>query len=127
MQHSMNQAKEMVLGRKLPKQGGGDVWAWARAAASISMTLAPVEKEKNMSAQLVLASVNTNPVLQSRLDGRALHDLADRLTEQVQAGHPELAQVIPAFENLSPFGIAIVATWMSRAGLSEKQILEVVE
>lgn len=79
-----------------------------------------------MSAQLALASVNPNPILHSRLDGPALHDLADRLTEQVQAGHPELAQVIAAFENLNPLGIAVVATWMSRAGLSEEQILEVV-
>ncbi len=79
-----------------------------------------------MSARLQLVSANPHPKLHSRLNGPALHQLADRLTEQVRQGHPEFAQVIAAFENLNPLGVAVVATWMTRAGLSEEQIIEVV-
>ena len=79
-----------------------------------------------MSAHLKLVSDNPTPLPRVRPDGRALHRLADRLTEEVQAGHPELAQVVASFQHLSPFGVAIVATWMTRAGLSETEILDVV-
>lgn len=61
-----------------------------------------------------------------RLDGQTLHRLADRLTAQVQAGNTQFAHVIAAIENLTPFGVAVVAMWMWRAGLSEQQILDVM-
>lgn len=79
-----------------------------------------------MSAHLRLIQSNSQPAPHRRHDGPALHQLADRLTEQVQAGNPELAHVVAALENLNPFGVAVVATWMARAGVSEEQILDVV-
>jgi hypothetical protein len=82
--------------------------------------------QTSMSAHLKLVSDNPTPPLRIRPDGRALHRLADRLTEEIQAGHPELAQVVASFQHLSPFDVAIVATWMTKAGLSETEILEVV-
>lgn len=75
-----------------------------------------------------LRLVADNPALSPgvRLDGRALHLLADVLTEKVQAGHYEGAHVLATLQKLSPFGIAVVATWMAKAGLSETDILNVV-
>jgi hypothetical protein len=47
-----------------------------------------------MSTRLQLVSANPHPRLHSRLDGPALHQLADRLTEQVRQGHPEFAPLL---------------------------------
>lgn len=79
-----------------------------------------------MSTHLRLVADNPSSISQPRLDGRALHDLADRLTAQVQAGHANYAQVLVSLQKLSPLGIATIATWMVRAGLSEAEILNVV-
>jgi hypothetical protein len=79
-----------------------------------------------MSTHLKLVADNPRLIARPRLDGRGLHDLANRLTEQVKAGHPNYAQVLASLQNLSPFAIATVATWMARAGLSETEILQVV-
>jgi hypothetical protein len=62
-----------------------------------------------MTAQLRLAYTNT-----------------EHLIEQVQSGGVQLAHGQAVSENLDPFGVAIVSNWMSRAGLCEEQILEVM-
>ncbi len=79
-----------------------------------------------MNTHLKLVSDNQSPVPRGRPDARTLHQLADKLTEEVQAGHYEVARVLASFYELSPFGIAIIATWMTKAGLSEVDILKVV-
>jgi hypothetical protein len=79
-----------------------------------------------MTTHLKLVSDNPISASGGRLDGRALHQLADRLTEEIQTGHSKVARVLASLEHLSPFGVAIVATWMTKAGLSEAEILEVV-
>ncbi len=79
-----------------------------------------------MNAHLKLVSDNPIPVSSPRLDGRALHQLADVLTEEVRAGRYDLARFLAALHKLSPFAIAVVATWMTKAGLSEAEILNVV-
>ncbi len=79
-----------------------------------------------MNTHLKLVSDNPGSVSSARLDGRALHQLADVLTEEVRAGRFELAHFLAALQKLSPFGIAVIATWMTRAGLSEAEILNVV-
>lgn len=75
-----------------------------------------------------LKLVTGNPAATSgtRPDGRELHQLADRLIEAVRAGCQESAQDLVSRYELSPFGVAAVATWMSRAGLSEAEILAVM-
>jgi hypothetical protein len=75
-----------------------------------------------------LKVVSGNPAAgsASRLDGRALHQLADRLAEAVQAGCTESAQELVSGYELSPFGVAVVATWLTKAGLTEAKILEVM-
>jgi hypothetical protein len=79
-----------------------------------------------MSAQLRLVAANPNPEPRQRMTGVALHRLADCLTTQVQIGNSDAAHRIAADEHLSPLGIAVVATWMCRAGLTEDQIIRVV-
>ncbi len=79
-----------------------------------------------MNTHLKLVSDNKSHAVRGRLDGRALHQLADRLTEEVRANRYEVARLLASLHNLSPFGIAIVATWMTKAGLSEADILTVV-
>lgn len=82
-----------------------------------------------MNNHLKLVSHNPDKPASSpiaRLDGRALHSLADMLTAEVQAGHSDLAHVLASLQRLSPFAIAVVASWMTRAGLSEAEILKVV-
>ncbi len=79
-----------------------------------------------MNTHLKLVADNPDLISRPRLDGRGLHELADRLIEQVRAGHANYAQVLASFQNLSPLAIATVATWMARAGLSEAEILKVV-
>jgi hypothetical protein len=79
-----------------------------------------------MSTQLRLVAVNPNPVRRQQVTAVGLHVLADHLTTQVRLGNADVAHVIAAHERLNPLGIAVVATWMSRAGLSEDQIIRVV-
>ena len=79
-----------------------------------------------MNTPLKLVSDNRILVPSVRLNGRELHQLADRLTEEVQAGHVEVAHVLASVQRLSPFGIAVIATWMTKAGLSEAEIMGVV-
>jgi alkylhydroperoxidase family enzyme len=79
-----------------------------------------------MKTHLKLVSDNPIPGSNFRPDGRALHQLADRLTEEIHAGHPEDAHFLASLQKLSPFGVAVVATWMAKAGVSEAEILEVV-
>ncbi len=79
-----------------------------------------------MKTNLKLVSDNPISVSSTRLDGRALHQLADVLTEEVRAGRYELAHFLASLHKLSPFAIAVVATWMVKAGLSEAEILNVV-
>jgi hypothetical protein len=82
--------------------------------------------EAMMNTHLKLVSDNPVSVSSARLNGQALHQLADVLTEEVRAGHYDLARFLAAFHKLSPFAIAVIATWMTRAGLSEAEILNVV-
>lgn len=78
-----------------------------------------------MAAALKLVSYNPNPLPHARLDEKTLHSLADQLTAQVRAGRNERGSAASAYR-LSPFDIAIVATWMAKAGLGEEQILRAV-
>lgn len=75
-----------------------------------------------------LRLVSTNPDLPTggHVDGRTLHRLADGLIALVKSGELGLARTTVAMQHLSPFGIAIVARWMVRSGLTEEQILQVV-
>lgn len=79
-----------------------------------------------MGAKLRLVSSNPHPTSCRRLDGMALHRLADSLSAQVDAGNCRLAHTIASQENLSPMDVAVVAAWMTKAGLSEEQILAVM-
>lgn len=82
--------------------------------------------ETAMPAHLKLVSQNPIAPSHGRLDGLALHRLADRLTKEIKGGHAEMAHALASLQNLSPFAIAIIATWMARAGLSERDILKAV-
>jgi hypothetical protein len=82
--------------------------------------------EAAMSAHLRLVANNRISGTRVRVDGRALHALADRLTEEIQCGRREAAHVLASRQHLSPFGVAIVATWMVKAGVSEAEIIGVV-
>lgn len=79
-----------------------------------------------MNAHLKLVSDHPVAASSVRPNGQALHQLADRMTAEVQAGRFEVARALVSPQNLSPFGIAIVATWMAKAGLSEGEILNAV-
>lgn len=79
-----------------------------------------------MNTHLKLVADNPVSAPPGRLNGRELHQLADMLTSEVQAGRSEAARFLASLQKLSPFGIAVIATWMTRAGLSEAEILEVV-
>ncbi|MFZ4535605.1 hypothetical protein [Propionivibrio sp.] len=79
-----------------------------------------------MKNHLKIVSVNPNSVSSTRLNGCALHQLADRLIEEIKAGHSRNAHILASLQNLSPFAIAVVATWMTKAGLSEADILNTV-
>jgi hypothetical protein len=79
-----------------------------------------------MKPRLRLVADNPNPVRRSRPDGRSLRRLADRLTEQVQCGNTRFAHLLAVGEHLNPLDIAVVASQMYRAGLTEDQIIAVV-
>lgn len=79
-----------------------------------------------MRTQLRLVTNNPDPLPCQHMSGPALHRLADHLTEQVRAGNTDLARRAVSDVCLNPLGVAAVATWMYRAGLSEDQIIEVV-
>lgn len=79
-----------------------------------------------MKAQLRLASNNSHPTPGRKLSIAALHQLAERLTGQVRSGNALQAHAAITNENLHPLGIAVVATSMYRAGLSEDQIIAIV-
>lgn len=79
-----------------------------------------------MNVHLKLVSDHPRSTPRARLDGPALHRLADELTEEIQAGHSSIAHALASFQNLSPFAIAIIATWMTRAGISGAEILDAV-
>jgi hypothetical protein len=84
------------------------------------------DKENSMGVKLRVIAGNPSVVRGPHLNGRELHWLADSLTTQVQAGNTFLAHLIASRANLNPLNISVLATWMSRSGLSEHQILEVV-
>ncbi len=79
-----------------------------------------------MKSQLKLASNNSHPAPGRKISISALHQLAERLIGQIQTGHAAQAHAAISDEHLNPLGIAVIATWMYRAGLSEDQILAVV-
>lgn len=79
-----------------------------------------------MTAHLRLVSDNPLSGPSGRPDGLALHRLADMLTAEIRAGHYEVAHRLVSRQKLSPFGVAIVATWLTKAGVSEVEILDVV-
>ena len=79
-----------------------------------------------MKAQLRLASNNAHPAPSRKISIAALHQLAERLIGQVRNGNAIQAHATILNEHLNPLGIAVLATWMYRAGLSEDQILAVV-
>ncbi len=79
-----------------------------------------------MNTHLKLVSSRPSSASATRLSGQELHHLADVLTEEVKAGRPDVARFLASIPGLSPFAIAVVASWMTKAGLSETQILNVV-
>jgi len=79
-----------------------------------------------MRTQLKVIAGNPSVVRGDHLNSRELHGLADNLTNLVQAGCPQIAHTVASRANLNPLNISVLATWMSRAGLSERQILQVV-
>jgi hypothetical protein len=79
-----------------------------------------------MGAQLKIVAGNPSAVRGSHLNGQELHTLADFLTKQVQAGDTLMAHLVASRAHINPLNISVLATWMSRAGLSERQILQVV-
>lgn len=79
-----------------------------------------------MRSHLKLVSDNPAPPPRERPDGIALRRLAEELADDVRAGHADVARGLAARHKLSPFGIAIVAARMAKAGLDEAQILRVV-
>jgi hypothetical protein len=79
-----------------------------------------------MDAKLRLVSDNPNPVIHQRFDGYVLRYLADRLTEQIKAGFTGAAHAVAEIQHLSPMDTAVIASWMTKAGLSEAQILKVM-
>jgi hypothetical protein len=79
-----------------------------------------------MGAQLKIVAGNPSVVRGAHLNGQELHLLAEFLTKQVQAGNTLVAHLIASLAHLNPLNISVLATWMSRAGLSERQILRVV-
>jgi len=79
-----------------------------------------------MGAKLRVIAGNPSVVRGARLSGKELHWLADSLTRQVQAGNTMVARLIASRAHLNPLNISVLATWMSRSGLSEDQILQVV-
>lgn len=84
------------------------------------------DQETIMKAKLRLASNNTHPAPGRKISIAALHQLAERLIGLVRAGNALQAHTAIDNEQLSPLGIAVLATWLYRAGLSEDQILAVV-
>jgi hypothetical protein len=84
------------------------------------------DQETIMQAQLRLASSNSNPTPGRKLSIAALHQLAERLIGQVRNGKACQAHDAITKAHLHPLGIAVVATWMYRAGLSEDQIIAIV-
>lgn len=84
------------------------------------------DQETIMQAQLRLASSNSNPTPGRKLSIAALHQLAERIIGQVRNGKNRQAHAAITKAHLHPLGIAVVATWMYRAGLSEDQIIAIV-
>ncbi len=79
-----------------------------------------------MGAKLRIVTGNPSVVRGMHLNGQELHTLADYLTKQVLTGNTLLAHLIASRAHLNPLNISVLATWMSRSGLSERQILQVV-
>lgn len=79
-----------------------------------------------MNSALKLVADNSRPALGGRLDARSLHRLADQFLRDIRAGRIAKARSIAAEQHLPPIGIAAIATWMSRAGASEAEILSIV-
>lgn len=79
-----------------------------------------------MNTHLKLVSDHPVSAPTARLNGRELHQLADMLINEVKAGRLEVARFLASLQRLSPFAIAVIATWMTKAGLDETQILNVV-
>ena len=79
-----------------------------------------------MTSTLKLVVANEQPVTQGRLTAQGLHQLADQFIRDIRAGRLTKARGVASELHLPPIGIAAVATWMSRAGASEAEILSVV-
>lgn len=79
-----------------------------------------------IKTQLQLVSDNPGPSSPARLDARTLHSLADKLAGAVHAGRGDLARILMRQLCLPPIGIAAVATWMVRQGVSEADVLKLV-
>ena len=79
-----------------------------------------------MTSPLKLVAVNNQPEKRERLTARGLHQLADQFIRDVRAGRIAKARGVASERHLPPIGIAAVAMWMARAGMSEAEILSVV-
>ena len=79
-----------------------------------------------MGTPLRVITGNPAVVRRAHLNGRELHGLADNLSRQVQAGNTMAARLVASRADLNPLSISVLATWMTRSGLSEEQILQVV-
>lgn len=79
-----------------------------------------------MTAQLRVVAENPSVVRGKHFSSKDLFWLADRLTELVSVGNPLEAHLLASRAHLNPLNISVLATRMSRSGLSEDQILQVV-
>lgn len=79
-----------------------------------------------MKNALRVVAGNPESTSKGRIDAHSLHRLANQFLRDIRAGRLVKARGIIAESRLSPIGIAAIATWMTRAGASEAEILSVV-
>lgn len=79
-----------------------------------------------MASGLQLVWDNPRPQPRLRHDLKMLRLLADTLAGSIRSGHLDGARRIASIHHLSPLAMAVVATRMFRAGISEAEILQVV-
>jgi hypothetical protein len=79
-----------------------------------------------MGTPLRVITGNPAVVRRAHLNGQELRGLADNLSKQVHAGNTMAARLVASRADLNPLSISVLATWMTRSGLSEEQILQVV-
>lgn len=79
-----------------------------------------------MLTQLQLVWNNPRPQPCLRMGLSMLRFLADALAEEIRAGQIDAARGLAAIHHLSPLALAVVATRMSRHGITEEDVLRIV-